>query len=234
MPLSYNKEAVMAGLLGLIKLLFPFGLASALLSVTLYLSAYSIIVAGGETGWIPPTGEGIYPAVPQVAPYVPEGNITLLGLASEMPASKMVEFLSQFPPFAYLHYVQIAWYALLIPAIFGMLLYYIQLSQGEGIQLSRVVDYLGDIYQPAIVVALVALSGWILTSTVAILALSNMPPDILMKGMMGLARIGLADVVTQLLQAMYSVLKYFPVAVLAAIYIYLFKEVSTGWVGNHW
>lgn len=237
MPVSFTKPASYQGILALVGTLFIFGLASAVLSLALYFAAWGMIQVQSQTGgatWIPPDDlSDFYPEVPQFAPYQPDipENMTLLGFIRLFNPD---DYLTQFPPFKYLNYVKIMWYALLIPVFLGGAVYWVILAQGSGISVQQVVDYYQDVAWPTLGIVAAMLLAWIIAGASVGISLVAYPPELLVQGLQGLSLLGLTDILGYFFEAVYSILPYFPVAVEAVAFLHLLKEVTAGWIGNQW
>jgi len=236
MPVSFTKAAIMQAVGALVGTLLRFGIMSALLSLTLYLVAWTSIQVQSYTGTQPfllNTSEQVFPTVPNIN-YVPPNisqNMTIYGF---LKVFNPQQYLSQYPLFEHLGYIQIMWYALLIPIFFGGTIYMIILSQGNGMSSQQIVDYYADVAWPTLTVTGILIMVWLLLGGVVLIGLSAYPQNILAEGILGLIKLHVVKA-WQSMQTIFTVIyPYIPIPVEIGAFIYLLKEVHTGWVGNQW
>lgn len=237
MPVSFTKAAITQAVGALLGTLIRFGIISAVLSLTLYLVAWSSLQVQIHTGTTPfflnTTGENLFPVVPNVN-YVPQNipsNLTLYGF---LRVFNPQDYLSQFPPFKYLGYIQIMWYVLLVPIFLGGAVYMVILSQGSGMSTQQIVDYYSDVAWPTLVVTGAFIMMWLLVGAIVLIGMAAFPQNLFSQGILGLIRLGTPQPYQAIQTIFTQIYPYLPIPVELGAFVYLLKEVHTGWVGNQW
>lgn len=142
--------------------------------------------------------------------------------------------LMSYPFYSPLIYYQVLWVVLLVATIVGAIIYMINLSQVEDMEVP--VDYFTAVAKPAITYTALALFVW-LVAPVAYIILRNpnyLPSDILNQGLVGLQAIGATAPLSAGDYIYNYLLAYFPLVVYVVAIFYTLRNAHTGWLGNKW
>jgi len=233
MAVSFNKAAIEQGIGVVLGTLIRFGLMSAAISLALVLVAWVVLKVQVITGNTPAfqSASPLFPSIPPInATFTPPANASLMGVALNV---NPVKYLSQYPVFKYMGYIQYLWYFLLFPLFLGTSIYFLILSQGEGIGEGRIVDYPSLAWDVLAKTAIVLIL-WIFVGGIVLVGLMVYPQDYMQLGLAGLSKLGGGSFWSSFMQITVVIFPYFPIVVEVGAHVYLLKEVYAGWIGNQW
>jgi len=151
--------------------------------------------------------------------------------------------LTSLPLFSTLGYVQILWAGILVFIIVPGVWYVIVLAQGTANQ-QRLVDFFHDVAVRSIGLAVFVIAAWIVGGLFyaffhnsAILTDANSPvspfwDSFQQNATLGLQKLGMDTVTSQIDYIMLNYFKYFPIPFFFVLYVYMALSVHGGWMGT--
>lgn len=234
MALSFNKAAIIQSVSGLVGTIIRYGLISAAISLALVMVTWGAVHVQSLTGNQPTfeTQPNMFPEVPQVNMSMPvPQNASFMGIMLNV---NPIQYLSQYPMFRYMNYVQYLWYLLLFPVFLGGSLFIIILSQGNGMAEQQVVDYYAQVAWDTIWKTGAALIMWILVGGAILIGFMAYPSDFMQTGLGGLQILGAGSFWSAVMKVITVIFPYVPIVIEVSAHVYLLKEIHAGWVGNRW